>query len=68
MGFWNFFVIKMGCASVILIAFGLNTKVEYDNPLSGVIVDIRELVISIDLNHQLAGQALTFEIELLDSN
>lgn len=43
----------------------IGSTVEYDNRLRGTVLDIGELATRIDLNHQLAGQALIFEIELL---
>ena len=36
-----------------------------DNGAQGVILEVTDEVFRVDANHRLAGQALTFEIELI---
>jgi FKBP-type peptidyl-prolyl cis-trans isomerase 2 len=41
-------------------------KVEADSGLEGRIVDIGEETVTVDFNHELAGETLTFDIEILE--
>lgn len=41
-------------------------EVEADNGLRGRVVDIGRETVTVDFNHELAGETLTFEIEILD--
>jgi peptidylprolyl isomerase len=40
-------------------------QVTFSNGGTGVVVEVAETVVRIDANHRLAGQALTFEVELV---
>lgn len=41
-------------------------EVEADSGLEGRVVDIGEETVTVDFNHELAGETLTFEIEIID--
>jgi len=41
-------------------------KVEADSGLDGRVVDIGEETVTVDFNHELAGEHLTFEIEVIE--
>jgi len=41
-------------------------EVEADSGLDGRVVDIGEETVTVDFNHELAGETLTFEIEILE--
>ncbi|MBI2855924.1 MAG: peptidylprolyl isomerase [Chloroflexi bacterium] len=44
---------------------GEGDQIVFQNGAPGVILDITDAVVRIDANHPLAGEALTFEIELV---
>ena len=44
---------------------GEGNQVVFENGATGVILDITDDVFRIDANHRLAGEALTFEIDLV---
>jgi FKBP-type peptidyl-prolyl cis-trans isomerase 2 len=41
-------------------------EVEADSGLEGRVVDIGEETVTVDFNHELAGETLTFEIDIVD--
>lgn len=47
---------------------GVGDTVVFSNGVRGVITDMTEDDFTVDANHRLAGEALTFEIELLSIN
>ena len=47
---------------------GEGDGVQYENGFTGVIIEVTAETFTVDANHRLAGQALTFEIELASVN
>ena len=43
-------------------------RVQLSNGAPAVVIKINDASITLDANHELAGQALTFEIELVSVN
>lgn len=41
------------------------TKLPLSNGMMGLVVDVNDIEIVLDVNHELAGKALTFDMELL---
>ncbi len=47
---------------------GEGDGVQYENGFTGVILEVAAETFKVDANHRLAGEALTFEIELVSVN